>query len=131
MSSADLWAYVAPADRSRLLQVEPELARRAVYLIAWARYFGADLAIVAGYRSQLEQERLYAQGRTTPGPIVTWTRNSAHTRGQAIDVAFRNRGSVDYNVPASAWEFLGKIGAYLGLKRPAASKGDLGHFELA
>jgi peptidoglycan LD-endopeptidase CwlK len=32
------------------------------------------------------QDWLYAQGRTRPGPIVTWTRHSDHLTGNAWDV---------------------------------------------
>lgn len=42
-----------------------------------------------GVRSQRVQDELYAQGRTKPGNKVTWTRNSKHCSGNAVDlVAF-------------------------------------------
>lgn len=118
------------ADRNKLAGVDPELARRIAAVIWTAARMGADVGVVSGKRSQLEQERLYAQGRTTPGPIVTWTRTSAHTRGRAVDLAFRNRGRFDWDVPDSAWRILGLIGSAYGLSRPALGRGDLGHFEL-
>ncbi|MFN5582664.1 MAG: hypothetical protein ACK5BA_09175, partial [Gemmatimonas sp.] len=37
-------------------------------------------------RSQERQDWLFEQGRTRGGPVVTWTRDSAHTRGAAVDV---------------------------------------------
>jgi peptidoglycan L-alanyl-D-glutamate endopeptidase CwlK len=37
-----------------------------------------DFAVICGVRTQAEQNALYAQGRTKPGKIVTWTRNSNH-----------------------------------------------------
>lgn len=37
-----------------------------------------DFSVIQGRRTQAEQDRLYAQGRTEPGPIVTWTRDSLH-----------------------------------------------------
>ena len=39
-------------------------------------------------RSIERQKALYDQGRTRPGPVVTWTMNSKHLRGMAFDVAF-------------------------------------------
>ncbi len=39
-----------------------------------------------GYRTQEQQDVLYAQGRTAPGPVVTWTRQSNHLLGLAVDV---------------------------------------------
>lgn len=40
-----------------------------------------DFAIICGMRTKAEQAELYAQGRTKPGPIVTWTLNSRHFSG--------------------------------------------------
>lgn len=118
------------SDRQKLRWLTPELAYRTAYLIDMAARYGADVAVVAGYRSQAEQDRLFAQGRTSPGPVVTWTRSSAHTRGQAVDLAFRVNGRITYNVPAWWWDALAYLGEIAGLRRPAASKGDLGHFEV-
>jgi len=42
--------------------------------------------IGSGARTQQEQNKLYNQGRTTPGNIVTWTRNSHHIGGNAMDL---------------------------------------------
>jgi D-alanyl-D-alanine dipeptidase len=120
-----------PTEAQRLNSVDPELGRRIRQLVDLAARYGASVAVVDGYRSQAEQDRLYAQGRTTPGPIVTWTRSSAHTRGQAVDLAFRGPRGITWDVPAWWWDALGYLGQIVGLARPAASKGDLGHFELA
>lgn len=51
-----------------------------------------DFTIYYGVRTPEEQEKLYQQGRTTPGPIVTWTKNSYHLAqddgyGHAMDIA--------------------------------------------
>lgn len=51
-----------------------------------------DFMITCGVRTAEEQAALYAQGRTKPGKIVTWTLNSNHLPnartgfGHAIDV---------------------------------------------
>ncbi|MCY1692620.1 M15 family metallopeptidase [Exiguobacterium sp. SL14] len=49
---------------------------------------GIYVGVAQGYRSIAEQNRLYAQGRTTPGPIVTNARGgqSNHNRGIAVDL---------------------------------------------
>ena len=39
-----------------------------------------------GVRTDAEQAELYAQGRTTSGNRVTWTRNSKHQSGNAVDI---------------------------------------------
>ena len=43
-------------------------------------------------RSQERQNWLYAQGRTRPGKMVTWTLNSNHKDWNAVDIVFRNNG---------------------------------------
>ena len=46
-----------------------------------------NIFITETYRSQARQNYLYEQGRTRPGQIVTWTRNSNHKSRLAWDVA--------------------------------------------
>ena len=48
--------------------------------------YGHDVTIVETTRSQERQNFLYEQGRTRSGPVVTWTRDSAHLTGDAVDV---------------------------------------------
>ena len=45
-----------------------------------------DFRILEAYRTPARQKELYAQGRTKPGPIVTYTLSSKHTDGLAIDI---------------------------------------------
>lgn len=40
-----------------------------------------DFMVIEGVRTKDRQKALYAQGRTTPGPVVTWTLNSPHLPG--------------------------------------------------
>lgn len=47
-----------------------------------------DIFVTEAHRSEARQRELYNQGRTTPGAIVTWTMNSVHRTGGAIDIAF-------------------------------------------
>lgn len=121
---------IRDSDRSKLYQVNPELAARVAWVIDVAALYGADVAVVSGRRSQAEQDRLYAQGRTTPGPVVTWTRKSAHIDGHAVDLGFRVNGRLSYDVPDVWWQYLATIGSWAGLRRTALGRGDLGHFEL-
>ncbi len=46
-----------------------------------------NIFITETYRSQERQNYLYAQGRTRPGPIVTWTLKSNHSSRLAWDIA--------------------------------------------
>ncbi len=44
--------------------------------------------VTCTYRTQQEQEeQVWAQGRIKPGPIITWTKNSMHTKRIAWDIA--------------------------------------------
>lgn len=47
---------------------------------------GQRVEVVEGYRTPQRQQQLFAQGRTTEGPVVTWTRNSLHSAGAAADL---------------------------------------------
>ncbi|MDM5349678.1 M15 family metallopeptidase [Lysinibacillus sphaericus] len=46
-----------------------------------------NVFITETYRSQERQKYLYAQGRTRPGQIVTWTLDSNHKSRLAWDIA--------------------------------------------
>ncbi|OWP65059.1 hypothetical protein CDA63_01515 [Hymenobacter amundsenii] len=81
---------------ARLAQAEPSLG--SAYAQALARWMGDPVLRLAGvpivtecYRNPARQEELYAQGRTKPGPIVTYKRGgeSTHNRwpSRALDVA--------------------------------------------
>ena len=81
----------------RLAQAVPSLG--AAYVQALARWMSDPVLRLAGlpiitecYRSPERQDELYAQGRSKPGPIVTYKRggDSKHNRlpALALDVAF-------------------------------------------
>lgn len=75
-------------SKKRLEGVHPRLRRvieRAIEISA------IDFSVLEGVRSPARQRELYAQGRTKPGKIVTWTLNSNHFRkadgfGHAVDL---------------------------------------------
>ena len=83
-------------------------------------------------RTQEEQDALYAQGRSKPGPVVTWTRKSKHIDGEAFDIVLLRNGKLNWDVSDPAWKKAGEIGCKLGLRwggNYARSK-DYPHFEL-
>jgi peptidoglycan L-alanyl-D-glutamate endopeptidase CwlK len=45
-----------------------------------------DMLLTEGVRTKEQQANLYTQGRTRPGKVVTWTLNSKHITGDAVDV---------------------------------------------
>ena len=84
---------------SRLDGLHPDLTavvKRAIEIT------DQDFSVLEGVRSKARQEQLYAQGRTKPGPIVTWTRNSRHFPdkdgyGRAVDLV---PYPVDWDTPS-------------------------------
>jgi peptidoglycan L-alanyl-D-glutamate endopeptidase CwlK len=66
---------LGPKSRERLSGVHPDLVKvieRAIQLTQ------QDFMVLEGVRTPARQKQLYAQGRTAPGPKVTWTLNSNH-----------------------------------------------------
>lgn len=79
----------------RLHDVKPELA--GVVILA-AQRCELALLVVEGLRTPERQRELYAKGRTTAGPVVTWTMQSKHLTGDAVDVApLLPDGSIPWN----------------------------------
>ena len=64
-----------------------------------------DFGVTQGNRTQAKQNELYEQGRTTPGQIVTWTRNSNHIGGNAVDLLPYVNGKAE-------WDNNGKLGLW-------------------
>lgn len=50
-------------------------------------------------RSKERQEWLYSQGRTRPWKIVTWTLQSKHLEGKAVDIVFLKDWKPTWNWP--------------------------------
>jgi peptidoglycan L-alanyl-D-glutamate endopeptidase CwlK len=124
---------LSPASEKKLVGVKPALvkvARRA------AEISKQPFQVVQGKRTPAEQRALYAQGRTKPGPKVTWTMNSRHLGGNAIDYAALVNGKISWNAklyPAIAKAFKQ---AAKELKTPIIWGGDWkakdwGHIQLA
>ena len=85
--------------------------------------FGRDVQLVEGVRSQERQNQLFAQGRDTAGPVVTWTRNSLHSSGRAADLMI-NGGYDD----AAGFALLRQVAEQEGLHTLGTK--DPGHLEL-
>ena len=78
--------------------LHPKLRNVIPLIVAQCETRGLNICITDGFRSQAEQDRLFAQGRTTNGNIVTNARypNSAHNWGVAFDFC-RNVVGMEYN----------------------------------
>lgn len=82
------------ASVRRLSGLSPRLV--AVVLAAADRST-QPFIVTEGLRTRERQSELYAQGRTAPGPKVTWTMESKHLRGEAIDIApIKPDGTIDW-----------------------------------
>lgn len=127
----------------------------AFEFIARCTEAGIPLFIVFTGRTQQEQADLYAQGRTKPGPKVTWTLDSKHVikperpGAEAMDVVPYDQFQLfgpdklnwDTETPAAlaVWKKIGAIAVSLGLRWGATwavavepiskSKPDWGHIE--
>lgn len=87
---------------------------------------GVNVLITTTYRSNEEQARLYAQGRTAPGKIVTKAKpgTSRHNRtvgGQPASTAFDfvpldSNGKAIWDAGNQAWATAGRIAQDLGLE---------------
>lgn len=119
------------AVRNALAKKEllPLVARKRDELIAECKKQGIALRVTAGYRTCEAQDALYAQGRTTSGPVVTNAkcRESLHNYGVAFDVCFDSK--TPYVGP---WDKVGIIGEKLGLEWGGrwVSFKDQPHFQL-
>ena len=84
-------------------------------------------------RTKQEQDKLYAQGRTESGNIVTWVKYpySNHNWGMAFDIC-RNDGKGPYNDSDGWFKKVGQVGKSFGLEWGGDWKGtpDKPHFEL-
>lgn len=75
-------------SRNNLKGVHPNLVKVVERAIEISKI---DFMVVCGVRTLAEQKALYAQGRTKPGKIVTWTLKSRHLPasdgfGHAVDL---------------------------------------------
>ena len=116
----------------------PELQEKYVLFRGKMQEAGIDFILTCTKRTEDEQRDLYAQGRTKPGRIVTWTLKSKHLLGKAFDIVIMKNGKLIWDTgidtndnSLSDWQEAGAIGESAGLiwggrwKKP-----DMPHFEV-
>lgn len=86
-------------SKNRLTGLRPELIDVNYRALSYGLL---DFTVVSGVRTLEQQRDFYAQGRTKPGKIVTWTMNSRHFLqsdgyGHAYDVAPYYNGAIQWN----------------------------------
>jgi peptidoglycan L-alanyl-D-glutamate endopeptidase CwlK len=121
------------------------LQKQACDLITLCKKEGLEIIITCTYRSPVEQDILYAQGRTSPGHIVTWAKGgeSLHnyrTGNKAASLAFDVCPIINgkaywttEGVGNKIWSKIGELGESLDLEwagRWSAGKREFPHFQL-
>jgi peptidoglycan LD-endopeptidase CwlK len=95
-------------SEARLAEVHPELSRRIHQLADMVSF---PFRVTQGLRTYAQQDALYAQGRTSPGSVVTEAQGgySMHNFGLAVDVVPFVNGVPDWNDKDAQWaELLAK-----------------------
>jgi peptidoglycan L-alanyl-D-glutamate endopeptidase CwlK len=129
---------LSPESEKILSTVRPDLQRVIRHA---ASITTVPFAVVSGNRTAHQQRILYAKGRTTPGPKVTWTLNSNHMGGGAIDFSAVDSKGKPTNHQKHTWnasyykpiaETILQAGRELGIpvEWPLWKKGDWGHIQL-
>lgn len=128
----------------------PEFKTALISLVVDAQEQGLDVDVESSFRNYVEQDRLYALGRTIKNPegispikpmgnIVTNAKSgqSWHNYGLAADVVFRSNGNWDWSKGRDDYEKLANIAVSKGLEwggywhsKQAKSLGDIDHFQL-
>jgi peptidoglycan L-alanyl-D-glutamate endopeptidase CwlK len=126
----------------KIEDLHPDLQPLCRAFLAQAEKQNIDVLITCTYRSNAEQDVLYAQGRTTPGRIVTRAKagQSAHNftidgkpAAKAFDVVPLVDGKPQWDAGHPAWQELGKIGMGLGLNwygAPGSRFVEFPHFQM-
>lgn len=108
----------------KLTDLHPKLQPIAEDFLAACAMVDIDVLVTCTYRSNSEQHTLYAQGRTTPGHIVTNAKEgqSAHNfmlngvpAAKAFDIVPMRAGKCIWDSHDPVWDRLGNIGRHLGL----------------
>jgi LysM repeat protein len=102
--TTDSAAFAAMDRRGKTRRVNPVFRERLVLLAEALARHGMQTLITDGLRTFAEQDALFAQGRTKPGPRVTNARGgqSNHNYGLAVDMFPVINGRVFTDVPSGA-----------------------------
>lgn len=107
----------------------PALQAKANALMDECAQAGFPIRITSGLRTWEEQEKLYAQGRSAPGPVVTNAKPgmSWHNWGRAFDFCFDHKDPFGRH----PWTKVGEMGEVMGLEWGGRfASPDRPHFQL-
>jgi peptidoglycan L-alanyl-D-glutamate endopeptidase CwlK len=79
---------------------------------------GLDWIVTSCRRTMAEQQKIYDQGRTTSGPIITKAKPgySSHNFGLGADLAPMKDGKIWWKAPDSVWKAMADEAVKLGLE---------------
>jgi hypothetical protein len=106
-------------NTQRLARLSPNVAQLALGMVDACAQAGLAILITQGFRTWEEQDALFAQGRTTPGKIISNARGgqSWHNFGLAFDIVVLDSiGKADWNTAHPGWSRAAAIGKSLGLE---------------
>lgn len=94
-----------------LNELHPVVKAAAESALAECKAQGLDVLVTCTYRTPDEQNALYAQGRSKPGPIVTNARayQSMHNFRCALDLVPLIHGKPDWDGSHSSWHKIADI----------------------
>lgn len=102
----------------KLDTLEPEFRTKVEQVIMGAEIAtGLDWVATSCRRTIAEQDKLYAQGRTAKGQIVTKAKGgqSPHNFGLGCDLAPMKDGKIWWTAPDSVWKQMADVAVALGL----------------
>lgn len=96
----------------------PDVARAARMMLEVCEREGIQILITSTFRDHESQAKLYAQGRTAPGRIVTNAKpgESFHNYRVAFDVVPLRDGKPVWDDDDPIWRRVGEIGERCGLE---------------
>ncbi|SIT91784.1 D-alanyl-D-alanine carboxypeptidase family protein [Edaphobacillus lindanitolerans] len=119
MSRVNVFVLIDRSIKNMGSGIDPKVKALAIELIKRAYHEGINVQITSGFRSYAEQDKLYAQGRTAPGNIVTNARGgqSIHNFGLAIDyVLVSEDGTKAIWTVTKEWRHVAAIGKSMGFQ---------------
>jgi peptidoglycan L-alanyl-D-glutamate endopeptidase CwlK len=127
-----VWDSISEKNIEKLHPLVREKARELVNRVE--KELGIKLRVTSTLRTYAEQDKLYAQGRTTKGGIVTNAKGgqSNHNFGTALDVVPIVNNKADWKATADTWNKIAVVGKSLGFQWGGDWKGlvDKPHFEM-
>jgi peptidoglycan L-alanyl-D-glutamate endopeptidase CwlK len=127
-----VWDLISQRNIEKL---HPKVRNKATEFInKIEKELGIKLRVTSTLRTYAEQDKLYAQGRTTKGGIVTNAKGgqSNHNFGTALDVVPIVNGQADWKTSADTWNKIAIVGKSLGFEWGGDWKSfvDKPHFEM-